>query len=238
MLDRNALQRVYAAHVTDGAPTPDDHLAGLEAVAMAARAERADVGTLERVLACLHGASLATAKAKADTASSGAYAQHCETIAIVDRMLTEARARQPQPDRPALRHESLGETGDAVSICNGCDEERDEPHTWEDCAARLRTERDTAIDVASRAEALAPRERDASLESMRFGPSPEGDAHEAVEAGERLAARVAALPGDLRLPIRIGTAHSVGEAAYVGHVRALANVVEELVRREIARSTP
>lgn len=39
MLDRDALHRIYAAKVTDGAPTPEEHLAGLEAVAAAARAD-------------------------------------------------------------------------------------------------------------------------------------------------------------------------------------------------------
>lgn len=39
MLDRDALHRIYAAKVTDVAPTPEDHLAGLEAVAAAVRGE-------------------------------------------------------------------------------------------------------------------------------------------------------------------------------------------------------
>lgn len=39
MLDRDALHRIYAAKVTDGAPTPEEHLAGLEAVAAAVRGE-------------------------------------------------------------------------------------------------------------------------------------------------------------------------------------------------------
>lgn len=48
MAERNELARVYAAHVTDGAPTPEDHLAGLAAVAEAVRSEQAkDLRTSE-----------------------------------------------------------------------------------------------------------------------------------------------------------------------------------------------
>jgi len=60
-----------------------------------------------------------------------------------------------------------------------------------------------------------------------------------LTAAPATAARLAALTGSdtpSALPLRIGTADHVGEAAYIGDVRALARVVDELVQREVERA--
>lgn len=36
-----------------------------------------------------------------------------------------------------LHYEANPEAGDGQSVCDGCGEERDEPHTWRECADRL-----------------------------------------------------------------------------------------------------
>lgn len=49
----------------------------------------------------------------------------------------EALSAAQSERRAPLRYESNGEVGDGQWVCRGCGEERDEPHTWRDCAARL-----------------------------------------------------------------------------------------------------
>jgi hypothetical protein len=72
---------------------------------------------------------------------------------------------------PLVSHPNA-DAGDHTVTCSGCDEERDDPHTWEDCAQRLREQlahfRDLAIererDVARGiATGVSPEERWAAL---------------------------------------------------------------------------
>ncbi|NUP08376.1 MAG: hypothetical protein HOW73_20190 [Polyangiaceae bacterium] len=72
------------------------------------------------------------------------------------------------PRGPTTRWESNGEAGDANQICNGCDEVVADPHTWEECTAKMRKALAADIDAAIEAErpaielaelrALRPRE--------------------------------------------------------------------------------
>jgi hypothetical protein len=69
-----------------------------------------------------------------------------------ERACRTLRAALGLADRgPSLRVQQIdGE--DFAAYCNGCDEERGEPHSWEDCVKRLRADRNAAIDRACELE--------------------------------------------------------------------------------------
>lgn len=50
-------------------------------------------------------------------------------------------------DAPRLLTSNIPESSDFVAHCEGCGQERDEPHAWKDCAERLRGENVALINA-------------------------------------------------------------------------------------------
>lgn len=230
MLDRNALHRIYAGHVTDGAPTPEDHLTGLEAVAMAARVEM--IGAPPTLLATMPSSvlfpdtngtiELWSGKAPSEPSGKPPVEPAREVEAILGRL-----------DLAAQRNHTPHMTGlcrDAAAALRGTMAERDKAHARAWAPAKTYRER------AEKAEAQAHETADLLVQAQRRIETAEAELAEARKAlAERDALDASSIVDGLVLPLRIGTADHVGEAAYIGDVRSLANVVEELLRREIAR---
>ncbi len=83
-----------------------------------------------------------------------------ELSAILETVRAEA------VEAPLIYH-SNGEAGDGQNICGGCGDERDEPHTWKECAAVLLRARDHFMDRLIEADRKLDTERSEAVAAER-----------------------------------------------------------------------
>lgn len=102
------------------------------------------------------------ARKEAERRLDGAAKHHQALTERLER--AEAALAEERAKRPGIVWSANGEAGDSTGRCEVCGEERDEPHTWEECARQLAAH-DIAtvnrmIDVEARAEAAEARVRE------------------------------------------------------------------------------
>lgn len=126
---------------------------------------RAAKSAIEELKTRLDDATKRARRLGDDAAESRAWHQ---TAIELKKRLVAAEDELAKMRGPALAYVSNGEAGDGQHVCSSCGEERDQPHTWEECAKRLAEmhekadasywgairERDETIARAERAERL------------------------------------------------------------------------------------
>lgn len=121
---------------------------------------RAAKSTIEELKTKLDEATKRARRSESDAAESRAWHQ---TAIELKKRLVAAEDELMRMKGPALAYVSNGEAGDGQSVCSSCGEERDQPHTWEECAKRL-------AEMHEKADAAywdAVHQRDAAIEESR-----------------------------------------------------------------------
>ncbi len=98
-------------------------------------------------------------------------ALHPTRGAIIELCAEVRRLREENV--PAIEWTPNGEAGDSTGACEGCGEERDEPHAWRDCRKNWEHKWDTVFDVARKSEEEIDRLRTALATAKAEGAREE-----------------------------------------------------------------
>lgn len=150
--DREYLAELHALREreTDRANKAEARIAELERLAREEPSEPEQVGTWESLPKDVRDA-VDGVRLWAHTDGWDRSIEMSEDFLAARARLAAVLHRHMRPG-PRLDSVPIADTGDFATYCSGCSEERDEPHTWEDCVARLRGEVEAAVDAAVQAD--------------------------------------------------------------------------------------